>query len=396
MSSSQPRPSLWVRAVACAAILSLGREVPHGARTAPESERDRAFFPLFGRGSRAPFGEVGAQTFPFAPRRRREDPRSPVGEGSPGGAAPRFLLVDTDAGSDDLIALLYLLRVSPSSSWTIRGITVSNGLAHPPQGAKNILRLLHASGHREIPVAVGRSAPLEGEQEFPESWRRRADSLYGLDLPEAPVAAVGTSACRFLLEQIRASPSRVRIIVLGPLTNIAEAIRADPTIIRRIERLVIMGGAVFVPGNVREGPTEVAEWNFYLDPLAARIVFTSGVAISLVPLDVSRRVPLDEAFVAEFSRRATSSEGRLVTRLLEAEQDLIRQGRYFAWDPLAAMLALTPHLGRARRLALAVMLRPSVRGHTRVVPGRKANASVYLTVDPARFRENFFAAFSPR
>lgn len=310
--------------------------------------------------------------------------------------APCILLIDTDAGSDDLIALLYLLRVSAASSWTIRGITVSNGLAHPPQGARNILALLQATGHTGIPVAVGRSQPLEGEQAFPDTWRRRADALYGLDLQDAPIKPVSTPASEFLIEQLRASPARVRIIVLGPLTNIAEAFQADPTIVRKIERLVIMGGAVFVPGNVGEGATDVAEWNFYVDPLAGRIVFTSGAAITLVPLDVSRRVPLDEAFVAEFSRRATTPEGKLVVRLLEAERELIRQGQYFAWDPLAAMVALEPDLGHTRRLALAVMLRPSVRGQTRVMTGRKANATVYLRVDPVRFRQNFLAAFLPR
>lgn len=310
--------------------------------------------------------------------------------------APRLLLIDTDAGSDDLIALLYLLRASASSCWTIRGITVSNGLAHPPQGARNVLRLLQATGHAGIPVAVGRSQPLEGETAFPDAWRRRADALYGLGLNEASTEPVSLPAAEFLIEQLRASPSRVRIIVLGPLTNIAEAFRADPTIVRKIERLVIMGGAVFVPGNVDEGSAAVAEWNFYVDPLAGRLVFTSGAAITLVPLDVSRRVPLDEAFVAEFSRRATTPEGKLVARFLEAERDLIRQGRYFAWDPLAAMLALHPDLGYARRLPLVVMQRPSVRGQTRVMTGRKANATVYLRVDPVRFRHTFLAAFLPR
>lgn len=310
-------------------------------------------------------------------------------------AASRVLLIDTDAGSDDLIALLYLLRASASSSWTIRGITVSNGLAHPPEGARNILRLLQAAGYAAIPVAVGRSRPLEGEHAFPDAWRRRADALYGLDLDEASAKPVKIPASEFLLEHIRASPSRVRIIVLGPLTNIAEAIQADPTIVRKIERLVIMGGAVFVPGNAPQ-ERSVAEWNFYIDPLAGRIVFTSGVAITLVPLDASRRVPLDEAFVSEFSRRALTPEGRLVSRLLEAERDLIGQGQYFAWDPLAAMLALQPDIGRTRRLALVVMLRPSVRGQTRVMPGRKANAAVYVNVNPARFRQNFLAAFLPR
>lgn len=310
-------------------------------------------------------------------------------------ATPRILLIDTDAGSDDLIALLYLLRASAPSSWTIRGITVSNGLAHPPQGARNILRLLQAAGYAGIPVAVGRAEPLEGEHAFPDAWRRRADALYGLDLDEASAKPVSIPASEFLLEQIRASPSRVRIIVLGPLTNIAQAIQADPTIVRKIERLVIMGGAVFVPGNAPQ-ERSVAEWNFYIDPLAGRIVFTSGVAITLVPLDASRQVPLDEAFVSEFTRRALTPEGRLVSRLLEAERDLIGQGQYFAWDPLAAMLALQPDVGRTRRLALVVMLRPSVRGQTRVMPGRKANVAVYVSVDPARFRQNFLAAFLPR
>jgi inosine-uridine nucleoside N-ribohydrolase len=311
------------------------------------------------------------------------------------GAPSRFLLIDTDAGSDDLIAVLYLLRAGATTGWKIRGITVSNGLAHPPQGAHNLLRLLQATGHTDIPVAVGRAAPLEGDGAFPSAWRARADALYGLDLPESPVKPLSVPASRFLVEQLRTSRSRVRVIALGPLTNLAEAIQADPTIVRKIERLVIMGGAVFVPGNVRDIPEApgVAEWNFFVDPLAARVVFTSGVAISLVPLDASRHVPLDETFVQELNRRATTPEGKLVIRLLAAERDLLRRGEYFAWDPLAALLALKPDVGRTRRLALVVMRRPSVRGQTRVRHGRAATVSVYLTVDPTRFRREFLLAF---
>jgi inosine-uridine nucleoside N-ribohydrolase len=306
------------------------------------------------------------------------------------------LIVDTDVGSDDILALLYLFRKQAAGS--VRAITVSNGLARPEKGSVNVLKLLELTGHTKIPVAVGRSAPLQGNNAFPSEWRAHADGFYGVTLDEPRITPVVESASDFLIKQLNASKTRVRLLALGPLTNIAEAISKQPKIVKKIEQLVIMGGAVYVRGNVRDGGVEndVSEWNFFVDPYAARVVFKSGVKITLVGLDASNKVPIDEAFVAEFKRRAVNPDAKLAAQLFQAEDELIRRSQYFAWDPLAAAIAVNKNLATIKRLNIAVLMRRTMEGQTKAMTQGKSNAGVCVDADAAAFRADFLQAFIGR
>src|SRR5205823_9733240 len=140
-----------------------------------------------------------------------------------------------------------------------------------------------------------------------------------------------------------------------PLTNLGEALRRRAPAVTEI---VIMGGAVRVPGNRADGGyfktnNTAAEWNIFHDPLAAEIVFHSGVNIRMIPLDATNKVPIDIAFLLEVSRIRTPA-ARLVTQILETERSLIEKKMFFAWDPLAAVALVDGGVVRTTRMAIEV------------------------------------------
>ncbi len=254
------------------------------------------------------------------------------------------ILIDTDAGTDDLMAIAFLLA---HPSVRVEAITVVNGLAHPEAGARNIARLLELAGRKDVPVFAGRSSPLKGRAEFPAEWRKISDELPGVKLPAASRKPELRSAADYLVERLGDERHKVRVVALGPLTNLAEAFERAPSAVKGVEEIVIMGGAVRVPGNLADGglfhtDNRTAEWNIFIDPFAARIVFRSGIPIRLIPLDATNQVPIGPPFLREFEARARSPLGRLVAQVLSADRELIDQGIFYAWDPLAAVALLDP------------------------------------------------------
>jgi inosine-uridine nucleoside N-ribohydrolase len=311
-------------------------------------------------------------------------------------AAPRNIVIDTDCGTDDLLAIAFLLT---RADVNIEAITVVNGLAHVGPGAVNILRLLEASGHPNIPVYEGRDAPLEGKNAFPDTWRLIADAMPGIDLPTATRKSEAMPAAEFLAKRIAAASRPVSLLALGPLTNIAEALTKAPRGAYAIDDMVIMGGAVRVMGNVASGgfiesENRTAEWNFFLDPKAGRAVVESGIHFRLVPLDACNFVPVDLSFLNRFRKIAATPLGKLADQLLESSRTLITQNIYFAWDPLAAVALIEPRVLRISSVTLDVQLRRPADGRTlEGGPGAHTSARVALSADPVMFQKIFFQAF---
>ena len=190
------------------------------------------------------------------------------------------MIIDTDVGSDDLMAIAFLLT---RPEIRIEAITTANGLAHVDRGAINVGKLLGLANRSDIPVYIGRSEPLEGHRAFPDQWRRDSDEMRGVfDGHMSGGKPQAESASQFLSARLAQHSRPVRILALGPLTNLAEVFRQEPGAISSVQRMVIMGGALYVPGNLGDGgffktDNKTAEWNLYVDPLAASIVFGSGV-----------------------------------------------------------------------------------------------------------------------
>ncbi len=315
------------------------------------------------------------------------------------GGQARTVIVDTDAGSDDLMAVAFLLS---RSDVRIEAITVANGLAHVRAGAANLLRLLELAGKTGVPVYVGRETPLRGTAAFPEEWRELSDTLPGVQLPVTTRNPESQSAADYLAGRLRDHRHPVRILALGPLTNLAEVLAREPASARGIRELVIMGGAVRVPGNLGDGgyfktDNKTAEWNMFVDPFAARIVSRSGVPMRLIPLDAMNKVPIDVAFLREFESAAHTPLGRFVAQILESDRKFIEQGIFSAWDPLAAAALVEPAVVTTKALAIEVRQRAPEEGRTVEVPGRRPHAQVALNANAGLFKKLFLSALtSPR
>jgi pyrimidine-specific ribonucleoside hydrolase len=299
----------------------------------------------------------------------------PATEGAVGPSAslragkPLPLLIDTDVAPDDLVALAFLVG---SPRVEVRAITVSGtGAAHCGPGVDVVLRLLERLDAPPITVACGREAPIAGDHAFPDAWRTGADDGSGLALPATSREPFAGDAEQLIGETADAVDG-LRVLTLGPMTNLADALRRRPELARRLETVYAMGGALFVSGNVAFGgpsENEVAEWNIYVDPTAAQAVIDSGLTVRLVSLDGTNQVPVTPEY-AERVRREATGAGALVLAELFAGHPFMTDGTYFLWDPLAAAMAADYPLGSfsAARVDVEEAEGPEV-GFTRPVEG---------------------------
>jgi pyrimidine-specific ribonucleoside hydrolase len=263
------------------------------------------------------------------------------------------VVVDTDMGSDDTMALPFLLR---EPSLDVLAVTVvGTGLVHCGAGLQAVTNILATLGIDDVPVSCGRAEPLAGTHAFPAEWRAAADDGFGLALERRSVTITDENAPS-LINSVAGSAARpITIVALGPLTNVAGALQGDPALAARIERIVAMGGAIEVPGNVALGapgdPPLPAEWNVYADPTAADIVFRSGVPITLVPLDATNHVPLNTAFVAALEADHAAAPADIVYELLNKHG--VAPGEYF-WDPLASVVVVDDSVASFETMELRV------------------------------------------
>jgi hypothetical protein len=163
---------------------------------------------------------------------------------------PRPVVIDTDMAADDWMAVLYLLR---RPDVAVKAITVAgDGEANCEPGTRHALGLVALANRGVIPVACGRTTPLQGDHAFPAQWRADVDSLLGLTLPTTTATMTQQTEVDLLTSVIGASPQPVVLLTLGPLTNVAEALQRTPALVKKLAMIYIMGGAVEVPGNIAD------------------------------------------------------------------------------------------------------------------------------------------------
>lgn len=260
-------------------------------------------------------------------------------------------------GAGDIMAILYLLQ---RPDVQVKAITVAGtGLARCEAGVRHAQGLVVLAGQPDIPVACGRETPLQGSHAFPDDWRDQADALYGLGLSEPDGVATDT-AVSLLTTTLQTSPEKTVVLALGPLTNLAEALRSPTPLANHIERIVIMGGAVEARGNVGAAgvgiKNETAEWNMYVDAAAANIVLQAGLPVTLVPLDATNHVPLTTAFYRRLQGSRDTPAAAFVFDLLDHNRNFIESGDYYFWDPLAAALLTNPDLAAYEQATLQVVM----------------------------------------
>lgn len=267
---------------------------------------------------------------------------------------PLPVIIDTDMALDDWMAILYMLN---RTDVEVKAITVTGaGEAHCSPGVENALRLVQLAGKRDIPVACGREAPLQGEHSFPEAWRSHADAFNQQDLPAAGNPNMDQNAIALLESILTSSLEPVTLLTLGPVTNIADLLRADPQMTGRIKMVYVMGGAVDVPGNLDffiEGNSD-AEWNLYVDPLAAQEMLTSGTPVTLVPLDATNQVPLTLDFYDRLEVDHPEAEAAFVYDVLTSSMGMIQSGSYYFWDPLAAGILVDESMATIEELEICI------------------------------------------
>lgn len=298
-------------------------------------------------------------------------------------AAVTPTVIDTDPGIDDALALL-LAWGSPELD--VLALTIVAGNAPLADTARNAARLVAARRPARPPqIALGAAAPLRRALVTANRDEHGGDGLGdAVDWPPVAAPPVAPSAAETLVALARAHSERLTLIALGPLTNVALALRLDADALRSIGRVVVMGGAVDVRGNA---PAD-AEFNLYVDPDAAREVLDAGLRVDLVPLDATRQTTIkpDQLHAALAGR-----PGPLAARIAAfTEQSFHRWGYMHLHDPLAVGLAVDPSLARWQPARIAV----GENGQTRRAAGAP-NCRVAQVIDVDRFLALFFERLCP-
>ncbi len=319
------------------------------------------------------------------------------------------LLIDTDPGIDDALALLLALT---SPNVPVEAISAAAGNVPVDRAVQNIFRILDVARATPMPrTARGAPAPLKRAL-VTAGHVHGDDGLGNLDrfveadgsarYPAIPHSIEMSDGADLILEMTDRFGKELVVVALGPLTNLAMAVERDPKRLRKAGRIVVMGGAVAVPGNVTPG----AEFNFFVDPDAAAAVFEAELPVELVPLDVTRQVVLRQSELAARLHRCPSRIARFVADFtlhgfaFGAERG---DGGIALHDPLAVGVALDPSLvefeplhveveceGRIAR-GMSIADRRPLRSHRK----RRPNCRVAVSVDAPRFLQLFLDRLCP-
>lgn len=298
----------------------------------------------------------------------------------------RPVIIDTDMGSDDWMAILHTLN-NPDLS--VKAVTVTGtGLAYCDAGVRIALGLLALADYGDVPVSCWTEKPLMGDNAFPAEWRTDMAAAEALGLPEGGEPAEQDAVALFT-SAVEESADAVTVLALGPLTNVGAALAANPALADNIEMIYIMGGAVDVAGSGITDENTTAEWNIYCDPHAARLVFESGAPITLVPLDATNAVPVTMDFLTRLEGERATPEAEFVYTMLSGSAGFIESGGFYFWDPLAAAVLADESLVTLETRDVTVVDVPGAEnGRTKPV-GNGPEIRVATSADPAAFEQAF-------
>lgn len=305
----------------------------------------------------------------------------------------RKIIIDTDPGQDDAVAILLALA---SPELDVLGITAVAGNVPLKLTEKNALKICELAGRRDVKVFSGAIRPLVRPLVTAEHVHGKT-GLDGPDLPEPTMTLREQHAVDFIVETLmREEPGTVTLCPLGPLTNVALALIREPKIAPRIKEIVLMGGGFFEGGNV----TPAAEFNIYVDPHAADVVFRSGVPIVVMPLDVTHKA-LTTAKRVEAFRTMGSKVGDATAALLDFFERFDEE-KYGTdggplHDPCVIAYLLKPELFKGRHCNVSVETASDLTmGMTVIdwwgVTDRAKNATVMRDIDA----DGFFTLLTER
>lgn len=264
---------------------------------------------------------------------------------------PRKIIIDTDPGQDDAVAIL--LALASPEDLQVLGITAVAGNVPLPLTEKNARIICELAGKPQTPVYAGCDAPLKRKLVTAEHVHGKT-GLDGPQLPTPTMALQDQHAVDFIIDTLRREPAHtVTLCPLGPLTNIAQAFLKAPDIVSRVQQIVLMGGAYFEVGNI----TPAAEFNIYVDPEAAEIVFKSGIPLVVLPLDVTHKALTNRARIEAFRAMGTEP-GRMVAEWTDFFErfDMQKYGSEGAplHDPCVIAYLIRPDLFTGRHINVEI------------------------------------------
>ncbi len=304
---------------------------------------------------------------------------------------PRQIIIDTDPGQDDAVAIL----LAPPPELDVLAITTVAGNV-PLSLTVNARKVCELVGRPDIPVFAGCDRPLKRPLITAENVHGKT-GLDGIELPEPKMPLRTEHSVDFLIETFRRAPEKsITICSLGPMTNTAQALLKAPDIATRIERIVLMGGGFFEGGNI----TPSAEFNMFVDPDAAKIVFAAGIPLTVIPLDVTHQALTSKEWV-DGLRKMNNKVGPAVAAWTDffERYDMEKYGSEGAplHDPCVIGYMINPALFTGRWINVEIETdSPLTVGATVAdwwnVTGRKANAEFLRSID----RDAFFQLLSER
>jgi inosine-uridine nucleoside N-ribohydrolase len=265
-------------------------------------------------------------------------------------AAPRPVLIDTDPGTDDAMAILLALT---SPEVDVRAFTVVGGNVPEAQGLENALRLVSLAGRCDIPVAGGAARPL-AQRLITAEFVHGKNGMGDIEMPASRCTADKRFGPDLIIEMVRAMPGQLTLVPVGPLTNIALAVLKDPGIVPLVKEVVIMGGSI-TEGNV----TAAAEANVYNDPEAAQVVFDAGWKVTMVGLDVTHKTQFRRSHLERLARTHGTLNDfatKVMTFLIELSAKFGEDGTPMH-DPLAMGVAIDPSFVKTKNMRIDVETR---------------------------------------
>lgn len=306
---------------------------------------------------------------------------------------PRTIIIDTDPGQDDAVAILLALA---SPEVRVLGLTAVAGNVPLALTERNARIVCELAGRADLPVFAGCDTPLKRKLVTAEHVHGKT-GLDGPQLPDPVMPLQAGHAVDWIIDTLRREPAgTITLCPLGPLTNIATAFLRAPDIIPRVQEIVLMGGAYFEVGNI----TPAAEFNIYVDPEAAEIVFRSGVPLTVMPLDVTHKALTSKVWVD--SIRAMGTEvGRMVAAWTDFFErfDVAKYGSAGAplHDPTVIAYLIRPDLFTGRHINVEIETGSELTLGMTVadwwgVTDRPKNATFMGGID----RDGFYALLSER
>jgi len=295
---------------------------------------------------------------------------------------PRPVIHDNDGHVDDLLSTI-LLWLAPQVD--PQAVTLTDGDCYVHQAYEALVKMatfLDVDG-----AEIGFSEDVV-PNEFPENWRRESYIINELPifsdngLKKSYQAGVRPRKSQALIADcLNHSRAAVTIVTTGPLTNVAPVFLERPELKEKVEEIIMMGGAFSVSGNVEHAEHDgSAEWNFYADPAAAKATLDSGIALKMIPLDVTNKVPITKEFLAKLDEQADSFRA---SQLAAKIYSLVKGLNYFFWDTLTAAAVIRPELFTFKEMRIDISTQGKNQGKssTTFFGGKKVKVAVEMDKD---------------